>query len=132
MRLVYTATLLCLSWCFAPASVAAQSPESVLEQDKEGFIARDADFIARYLSPEVGISMGGTTRMYDRNQALYVIRQFMQDFPSTDFRLQHQGRSGETLYAIAEYRLQGGGRFEVNIFIRLQGSTIAELRFEPV
>lgn len=133
MRLVYIVTLLFLACCLLPSVSAGQSPHEphpTLASMASSLVSGSTDDLPRLLSPQVGITMGGTTRVYDRNQALFVIRQFMSDYPSGGFSLQNSGISGGTAYATGLYNTRSGGTFEINIYVQVSGGTIDEIRFE--
>ena len=75
--------------------------------------------------------MAGATRIYDRNQAVYVLRQFMDDHnPDGRFTLLYTGESNGTVYASGLYNARSGGSFEINIFVRQGGGTIYEIRID--
>lgn len=134
MRLVYIVTLLFLACCLLPSVSAGQSPHEpphpTLASMANSLISGSTDDLPRLLSPQVGITMGGTTRVYDRNQALFVIRQFMSDYPAGGFNLQNSGTSGGTAYATGLYNTRSGGTFEINLYVQVSGGTIDEIRFE--
>ena len=130
MRLVYTVTLLLFACCFLPGQVTGQTSHRALKVMESSLISGTTEQLPQWLSQEVGITMGGTTRMYDRNQALFVIRQFLSDYPPGGFHLQHTGESGGTAYASGLYNARSGGSFEINIYVKMSGGTIDEIRFE--
>ncbi len=130
MRLVYTMTLLFLACYMNVGQLAGQTEYRALKIMESSLVSGSTDGLPQFLSQEVGITMGGTTRIYDKNQALFVIRQFMSDYPPGNFNLQHTGKSGRTAYASGLYSSRTGGSFEINIFVGVTGGTIDEIRFD--
>ncbi|MDP5172334.1 MAG: DUF4783 domain-containing protein [Bacteroidia bacterium] len=132
MRLVYTAALLFITCFLFPCSVAGQTDVRLraIAEIESGLSAGSTEVFAPYLSQNVGITMSGTTRTYDRNQALYVLRQFMSDFPSNGFHILYEGNSGGTAFASGVYKSTNGGTFEINIFVKVSGGTIDEIRID--
>lgn len=131
MRLVHIVTLLFLACCLLPSVSAGQPPQHpALKTVETSLVSGSTEGLTQVLSSEVGITMGGVTRIYDRNQALFVIRQFMSDYPPMGFQLQHHGQSGGTAFASGLYNARSGGTFEINIYVQVSGGTVDEIRFE--
>ncbi len=130
MRLVYSATLLFLACFFFPDFAVGQTTHKAMEAMQHSLLNGSFDNLPPFLSPEVGITMGGVTRMYDRNQAVYVLRQFTADHAANGFHIRSNGQTGNTIFGSGTYSSRSGSTFEVNIFVRLSGGTIDEIRIE--
>ncbi|MCB9082547.1 MAG: DUF4783 domain-containing protein [Lewinellaceae bacterium] len=93
----------------------------------------DAVGLGQYLDSKVEISILDQEDVYDKAQAINVLKGFFTKYPTKVFNQVHQGNSkgNDSLYCIGNLTTNGG-TFRVYIYMRIDGPRylIQELRFD--
>jgi hypothetical protein len=123
--------LLGLSLLGTPA-VAQQ--EIALETVERAVAAGDADALLGEASDRVEIALFGSSTLYSRAQALYVMQQFFQDHPPVQFSLQHTSVADGNWFASGPYFYTHSDR-PLRVYVRLRAKgegawEVREIRIE--
>lgn len=109
--------------------VAVAGPfEDVVSALKGGNVAA----LSKYFDNMVEIAMPNNTNSYSKSQAEIILKDFFARNPVKDFKLIHQGSSGEgSTFGIGNL-VTSNGVYRATFFFRQKGNTILlqELRFE--
>ena len=112
-------------------SVFAQSNELVLNSIGECFVDHDAEKLSTFFNDRVEITLQGQSKEYAKNQAKFVMKDFLNTYPPAAFSFTHEGQTENTIYALATYR-SPEGTFEVDLYLKLDhdGYVIDQIKFE--
>lgn len=114
-------TLALLLLVFLPkVELPAQEADSqnIIENIRVAIKAGSSSEFSQYLHDPVELNLDGKRKSYSRNQAEFVLRDFFNKYPVTNFSYIHQGSSKEGLqYVIGKYE-HGGGTFQVYMLLK--------------
>lgn len=96
--------------------IYAQS--SVITQVRDAIRAGSSRELTRHFSDMVELNIEGKTGNYTKEQATFVLKEFFDKYPSSDFQYIHQGASEDgTQYAIGRYSYDTGS-FRVFMLVK--------------
>ncbi len=132
MRLGIIVLILSTALATICQSVIAQSNnELVLNRIGECIVDHDAEKLSTFFNDRVEITLQGQSKEYAKNQAKYVMKDFLNTYPPAAFSFTHEGQTENTIYALATYR-SPEGTFEVDLYLKLDqdGYVIDQIKFE--
>jgi Domain of unknown function (DUF4783) len=121
-----------LTLLFAVTSpVHAQSAEDVFAKVEAAMRSGDAAALSANFNSTVELSIDNKGQDYSKNQAQFVIKEFLQANPVVSFSFSHRGNSGTNYYAVGNY-VTARGTFDVNVLIKKFGAAyqVHQLRIE--
>ena len=122
------ARLLFLCLALGSFTLAAGPFEEVVGALKGGNVTT----LSKYFDNMVEIAMPNNTNSYSKTQAAIILKDFFARNPVKDFKLIHQGTSGEgSTFGIGNLET-GNGNYRTTFFFRQKGNStvLQELRFE--
>lgn len=123
-----TGGVLLLGLVLSSFAAAAGPFEDVVNALKGGNVTA----LSKYFDNMVEIAMPNNTNSYSKSQAEVILKDFFARNQVKDFRLIHQGSSGEgSTFGIGNL-VTSNGVYRATFFFRQKGSTVLlqELRFE--
>jgi hypothetical protein len=121
-----------LALLIAPISPAyAQSAEDVFGKVESAMRSGDAAALSANFNLTVELSIDNKGQDYSKNQAQFVIKEFLQANPVVSFAFSHRGNSGTNYYAVGNY-VTARGTYDVNVLIKKFGAVyqVHQLRIE--
>lgn len=122
------ARLLFLCLALGSFTLAAGPFEEVVGALKGGNVTT----LSKYFDNMVEIAMPNNTNSYSKTQAAIILKDFFARNPVKDFKLIHQGTSGEgSTFGIGNLETSNGN-YRTTFFFRQKGNStvLQELRFE--
>jgi hypothetical protein len=109
----------------------AQSAEDVFGKVEAAMRSGDASALSANFNPTIELSIDNKGQDYSKNQAQFVIKEFLQANPVVSFSFSHRGNSGTNYYAVGNY-VTARGTFDVNVLIKKFGAVyqVHQLRIE--
>lgn len=124
-----TSLLLLLLLCFA--GLRAQS--GVKDQVVAAIGTGNAGNLARFLVPNLDLTLPSASDYYSKAQAEQIIRKFFDEHPAKGLSIEHEGtnRGGDSYY-IGKLATTNGD-FRVTFFLKRSGDSfeVKQLRIEP-
>ena len=118
------ALLVLLSWILlVPTTSRAQDSLMArpLPQISEAIAHGDAKALFNYATERVEINMFGANTVYSPGQAVYVVHDFFQRYPPSQFDFRDVSRSEQDWFAEGIYRYKGGKGI-IRIYLRLRNA----------
>lgn len=112
-------------------ATAAYFP-AVLDDISLAIRSGNAREVAKYFDTSVEVTIHNESKVYSKQQAEMVLKDFFTKNPVTSFNIIHKGSSNEgSQYGIGTL-LTGGGSFRTYIYIKQKGDVffVQEMRFE--
>lgn len=112
-------------------ATAAYFP-AVLDDISLAIRSGNAREVAKYFDTSVEVTIHNESKVYSKQQAEMVLKDFFTKNPVTSFNIIHKGSSNEgSQYGIGTL-LTGGGSFRTYIYIKQKGDAffVQEMRFE--
>ena len=95
-----------------------QAQADVINNVRDALKSGSSRELSKYLNNTVEIIINGEQNSYSRNQAEFVLKDFLTKYPPKDFRYVHQGSSKEGVkYTIGEF-VHERGQFRVVMLIK--------------
>jgi hypothetical protein len=115
----------------ATSLTLAQSAEDVFGKVEAAMRSGDATSLSANFNPTVELSIDNKGQDYSKNQAQFVIKEFLQANPVVSFAFSHRGNSGTNYYAVGNY-VTARGTFDVNVLVKKFGAVyqVHQLRIE--
>ncbi|SDL67716.1 protein of unknown function [Catalinimonas alkaloidigena] len=105
----------------------AQSSDQVLEETRRSLKSGSSRELARYFNEAVELGFDGQKASYSKTQAEFVIRNFFQQHPPTNFDFVHRGTSKEGIrYCIGKYSSTEGAYRVVLLIKPVQGKYLID------
>jgi hypothetical protein len=99
----------------------AQSAEDVFGKVEAAMRSGDAAALSSNFNSTVELSIDNKGQDYSKNQAQFVIKEFLQANPVVSFAFSHRGNSGTNYYAVGNY-VTARGTYDVNVLIKKFGA----------
>jgi len=123
-------------WLMGLLLVLAGMSQSAVAQQEEAlaFVERavaggDAEALLSEATERVEIALFGSSTLYSRAQALYVMEHFFQDYPPVQFSLQHTSAADGNWFASGPYYHAHSDRpLRVYVRLRVRGEEQWEVR----
>ena len=116
--------LVLLAWALLMPSVS-QAQDSLLArplpQISEAITHGDAKTLFNYATERVEVNMFGASTVYSPGQAVYVVHNFFQKYPPSQFDFRDVSRSDQDWFAEGAYRYEGGKGI-IRIYLRLRSA----------
>ena len=114
--------------------VAAAQQAPALEHVERTFSVGDAETLLSAASERVEIALFGSSTLYSRAQALYVMQHFFQDYPPVQFSLQHTSAEDGNWFATGRY-YHARSDYPLRVYVRLRAQEeeqweVREIRIE--
>lgn len=96
----------------------AQAQDSVITNVRDAIRAGSSRELTRHFNDMVELNIEGKTGNYSKEQATFVLKEFFDRYPTSDFSYIHQGASEDgTQYAIGRYTHENGS-FRVFMLVK--------------
>lgn len=117
--------------CLCALPLTAQSPQEVMKSIESAIKNKDAVVLSQFFNKDIEITLSEDEKVYSKNQAQLVIKDFFSRNPLTRFNMIHVGGAGDSWYGMGMYE-SASGQFDTNVFIKKYGSVylIERIRFE--
>lgn len=116
------------------SATATAQQAAALEAVEDAVAAGNAEALLGKASDRVEIALFGSSTLYSRSQAMYVMKQFFQDYPPVQFSLQHTSIAVGNWFASGLYFYAASDR-PLRVYVRLRargdvGWEVREIRIE--
>ncbi len=123
---------LCLALSLSVPPVRAQ--DASLQHVEQAFASGDAQALVQQAGNRVEVSLLGTTTLYSRSQAQYVLQEFFRQYPPRAFTLERVSTTEGSTFADGDYYYEHEER-PLRVFLRLHPASgqrweIREIRIE--
>ena len=95
----------------------------------------DVAEILRHAAPRVEVATDGSSMLYSRSQADYVLRAFLQEHPPARVVMKAPHEAGSSLFVMGAYVVRGQPRDSLDVYVRYErsgdGWQLREVRLGP-
>jgi hypothetical protein len=118
-------------WIASFCALNAQAPQEIMKSIETAIKNKDVVQLSQFFNKDLEVNLLDDERVYAKNQAQLVIRDFFAKNPLTKFNMIHVGGSGDSWYGMGLYE-SSTGQFDTNVFIKKYGTVylIDRIRFE--
>ncbi len=130
---VYRGGSVALVVALLAAGPAAAQQATPLARLGQAFEAGDAHALLADAADRVEIALLGSSKLYSRAQATYVMQEFFREYPPEQFTLQNESRTEGSWIAAAHYRYKRAEHpLQVYVRLRVKGEQweLREVRVE--
>jgi len=112
-------TLFTLVLLFSAEAMAQQDPRSALETVQAAIERGDVDSIVDQASEQIEIAVFGSSKLYSKTQARYILTDFFAEYPPRGFRFEDPSTTSRGLFVEGAYR-HAGGDAPLRIYVQLR------------
>jgi hypothetical protein len=120
--------MLSLCWFTATAQDQAKIPGAISIAIKSGNAAE----LSKYMNSTIELLLLDKEDFYKKNVAETILKEFFNEYKTTDFTIRHQGAKNDAEYAIGNLKTEKGD-FRVYFLLKKVGEEllIHQIRIEP-